>query len=322
MPTRRIRIRFFTQWLLGLILIAGNASADEVGSSFIEGLIRAQLVFEGEVIDVKYRLSTPTTGNRAAIPHTFVTYRIDHTYKGSVANNTRSEIPTTVTLRFIGGEGANDEYMTVSGQPLFDVGDHDLLMTVGNGKNICPLARCQHGRYRIIGNYVYNEDGQEIVSTADAPVVYGKFHELRDVMTHKMGAAQLQLVGVHENDESGLPVPQPDYGIHYDATSFRAIVEGMLDTLEQAGLLPALAPLPSMDSDVDFVVTGPAAVPPGDEAFYKLQKMLRDNGRGIDRLEALLVRFNGGNPRLPPWVASLINRAQIQIFTAQTRRRR
>jgi hypothetical protein len=319
---RKTRIRFFTPWLLGLILIAGSASADEVGSSFIEGLIKAQLVFEGEVVDVRYRLSTPTAVNRAAIPHTFVTYRIDHVYKGSVADNTRSETPATVTLRFIGGEGVNDEYMTVSGQPLFDVGDHDLLMAVGNGENICPLTNCQHGRYRIIDNYVYNEDGQEIVSTADAPVVYGKFHELRDVTTHQMGAAQLQLVSVHENGESGLPAPQPDYGIHYDATSFRAIVEDTLNTLDQAGLLPALAPLPSMDPDVDFVVAGPAAVAPGGEALYKLRRALRDNGRGIDRLEALLVRFNGGDPRLPMWAANLISRVQVQALTAQTRRRR
>ena len=319
---RKTRIRLFAHWFLGLILIAGGASADEAGSSFIEGLIKAQLVFEGEVVDVKYRSSTPTAGDRAAIPHTFVTYRIDRIYKGSVANNTRSEPPATVTLRFIGGEGVNDEYTTVNGQPLFDVGDRDLLMAVGNGENICPLARCQHGRYRIIDNFVYNEDGQEIVSTADTPVVYGKFRELRDVTTHQMGAAQLQLVSVHENDESGLPPPQPDYGVHYDAAGFRAIVEDTLNALDQAGLLPALAPLASMDPDADFVVAGPAAVAPGVEAFYKLRQTLGDNVRGVDRLEALLVRFNGGDPRLPMWAANLINRAQIKALTAQTRRRR
>lgn len=304
----------FLRGLLGLILLAaglpGSLHADEIGSSFIAGLIRAQLVFEGEVVAVRYRLSTPTAAEPAAIPHTFVTYRIDHIYKGSVDGGARSE----VTLRFVGGQGANDAYLLASGLPLFDVGDHDVLLAAGNGEAICPLTRCVHGRYRLIDGYAYNEDGQEIVATPAAPVVYGRFHALREVMTHRLGAAQLQRVAVHEDDESGLPSPQAEYGVHYDAAGFRAIVAETLTTLAQAGLLPPQPPLPGSDPAVAFSVASPAAVTPGPEPFARLRRALQENPGGIGRLEALLVRFNGGDPRLPDWAANLIRRVQQQTW--------
>jgi hypothetical protein len=45
------------------------------------------------------------------------------------------------------------------------------------------------------------------VATAEAPVVYGRFRKLREVVSHRMGAARLQLVRVREGDESGPPGP-------------------------------------------------------------------------------------------------------------------
>ena len=306
--------------LLALSLFAANVAADEIGSSFIAGLIDAELVFEGEVIGVNYKLSTPTAADPATIQHTFVTYRINRVYKGAVASDARTDTADEITLRFLGGEGTNDEYLMASGVPLFDVGDHDVLMVAGNGDSICPLTHCEHGRYRIIDGYVYSEDGQEIVETADAPVVYGKIHELRDIMTHQMGAAELQLVGVHEYDETGLPTVQADYGIHYDTASFQAIVTDTLTTLEQAGLLPAQPPVPSIDPAADFIVLSPAAVTPGREPYGKLRMALQENSRGIDRLEELLVRFNGGDPRLPRWAMTLIQRSQTRALMRRSAR--
>jgi hypothetical protein len=130
------RIGLPAHGLLGLLLCSAETRADEIGSSFIEGLIGAQLVFEGEVVDVRYRPSTASAGDPLRIPHTFVTDRVDRVYKGSLADDGRAGSVDTLTLRFIGGEGTDDEYLMASGLPLFDIGDRDVLMVAGNGESI------------------------------------------------------------------------------------------------------------------------------------------------------------------------------------------
>ncbi len=156
----------------------------------------ADLIFKGTVVDVQYResepapLVDPTTGrpvldeegqpekeDASSLPHTFVTYQVERVYKGRAPGG-------SVTLRFMGGvadalyEDVDDAgnvdrgpiYVDVSTAPRFDIGDRDLLFVVDNTEAECPLAACEHGRFRLLplgssrnGSGVFTEDGFEVV---------------------------------------------------------------------------------------------------------------------------------------------------------------
>ena len=278
--------------------------ADGSSSAFIHSLVKSELVFEGEVVAVDYGLSRPADDQRSGFAHTFVTFQVDWVLRGSFLATGASggETPperATLTLRFMGGVEGDDQYSIVSGTPLFDVGDRDLLVVTGNGSRICPLADCKQGRYRYIDGLVYNEDGHEIVATDEASVLYGKPHFLPEVMTHRMGETALEIINIVEPNEGGLPPALPDFGQIYDIAGFRAVVESTLAELEAAGLLTSPEPVQSQDITVAFDAVNAepvTALPP-----VTAQASEPDTGFLVaDRLEAKLLRRNGGNPVLEP----------------------
>lgn len=141
---------------LGLLLLAQShpvqASEEvvDVDAAFAE----ADFVFEGVVESMVFRLSR-AVGEQPAVPHTFVTYRVERAFKGQAANN-------RVTLRFLGGRNG-DQVMMGSNAPLIDVGDRDVLFVKGNGLRHCPLVRCAGGRFRVLGDAMYTERGVEVI---------------------------------------------------------------------------------------------------------------------------------------------------------------
>lgn len=115
-------------------------------------------VFRGRAIDVKYRNLTTATGT---MPHTFVTYRVDDVISGAP--------PPLVTLRFIGGPDGTGGFLEVTGVPLFQAGDEDILFVSNNGMdteadNSCALVECELGRYRVVNGSVYEGHGSPVVS--------------------------------------------------------------------------------------------------------------------------------------------------------------
>lgn len=56
--------------------------------------------------------------------------------------------PAKVILEVLGGR-VGDQEMLVEGMPRFTVGEEDIFFVSGNGRNVCPLNRMGHGRYRI-----------------------------------------------------------------------------------------------------------------------------------------------------------------------------
>lgn len=275
--------------------------ADGSASAFVHGLIKSELVFEGEVVDVAYRLSRRADDQRTGLAHTFVTYQVDAVLRGSIATIGSRTHPERflLTLRFMGGVEGDDEYSIYSGTPLFDVGDRDLLVVTGNGSRICPLADCKQGRYRYIDGLVYNEDGHEIVATDEELVLYGKPNFLPEVMTHQMGETMLEIINLVEPNEGGLPPVLPDFGVKYDPAGFRAVVESTLAELDAAGLLPSPEPVESQDISEEFnaVIAEPVtALPP-----VRAQASEPDTGFLVaDRLEENFLRQNGGDPVLEP----------------------
>ena len=58
---------------------------------------KADLIFEGKVVEVDYRTSDILQADDVAMPHTYVTYEITRNFKGSSSQD------KLITLRFRGG---------------------------------------------------------------------------------------------------------------------------------------------------------------------------------------------------------------------------
>ncbi len=298
-----------------LSMLAGLGSpfhvfAHDGDSAFIRGLIESDLVFEGRVVDVNYALSTPGTGQRVGLAHTFVTFQVTRIFKGRIdgpsIRDDDSPRPDSLTLRFMGGPEGDDNYLMVWGTPLFDRDDLDLLMVEDNGRSACPLVGCEHGRYRMIDRFVYNNQGHEIVSTDEALVRYGKFHAIPAVLVNQVGPVEIGRGGETEIDESGLPRVLPPFGSHYDAESFRAVVADKLRDLDAAGLLPPTDPVRSQHSGDDFRVD-PA---PPVARLPRVQPEPPPPASGVltaDRLEEVFSRDNDDDPVLDPRTAAFLS---------------
>ena len=128
-------------WAITGLPVQADAPTD-LGDEALEDLVRrADFVFEGRVVEIDYRASDRRSEQDAVLPHTFVTYKIATYLKGH--SDARQ-----VTLRFIGGPDQRGRYLTVTDVPLFEEGDHDVLLVRGNGETACPLVSCEEGRFQ------------------------------------------------------------------------------------------------------------------------------------------------------------------------------
>ncbi|HVL01346.1 MAG TPA: hypothetical protein VM553_16125, partial [Dongiaceae bacterium] len=144
-----------------------------------ESVSESDFVFEGVVTNVQGRYSEPATPGETKIPYTFVTYKVDKVLKG---NYDQAE----VTLRFMGGVGEDGNVMMVAGQPLFDAGDHDLMMVKGNNTYPCPLVDCSQGRYRYIDGMVVNEFGGRVYLDAQGNMLSGEVIENEEIVSNEL----------------------------------------------------------------------------------------------------------------------------------------
>lgn len=144
--------------LLFLAGLLGTGFATILENKWDRHLVKeAELIIQGVVIDVQYKESTPRD-KILAVPHTFVTFTVEHIFKGDVRNG------STITLRFEGGLAKDGGIMVVDGIPLFDKGDRCILFIKGNTVLPCPLVGWNQGFYRVINNTgIYNEKGNQIV---------------------------------------------------------------------------------------------------------------------------------------------------------------
>ena len=135
----------------------------------------AQLIMQGVVTSVEYKNSEVPGPGYAALPHTFVTFAIERTFKG------KAEKGGSITLRFEGGADGTGRAMLVPGMPMFDIGDRDILFVSKNRNGSCPLVGWEHGRFRVINGSVYTEQGQEVGVTDDEQLAFGAYHALPEV---------------------------------------------------------------------------------------------------------------------------------------------
>jgi hypothetical protein len=136
----------------------------------------ADLVMHGTVRYIDYVMSEPSEESPTALPHTFITYRVQEVIKGRLTDD-------YITLRFIGGLDHSSLRLFVSSEaPMFDVGDEDILFIKGNGSRQVPLVKGRQGRLRVIKQQVYTDGGCEIALNEEGKLSPGKSHRFFEVL--------------------------------------------------------------------------------------------------------------------------------------------
>lgn len=198
-----------------------------------DAMAAAQGAFVGTVVSIEYRESDPATHGET-YPHTYVTWRVEHAFKGVDAGR-------TLTARFIGGPTADGRRtLVVSGLPQFDLGDRDVVFVSDNGASGCPLDRCAAGRLRIVDDLVYTDDGRGI-ALVDGRPVFGDPTDLPEVRETTIGGQTFRT--------SGDPAPRIE-----DPTPPSRELE-LVDWLDGvAREFPAREPAPSVSTRTPFMV--------------------------------------------------------------------
>lgn len=154
--------------LLFLLLFAGLASGPAaratsvIPPSFPELVAEAEAIYRGRVSHVEARRVEQSDGG--SVIKTFVTVAVERVLKGP----DRSEI----ALEFLGGT-VGDETLTVTGMPVFAVGEREFVFVQKNGIQLCPLVALMHGRYRVkrdeagARDYVARDNGTPLTDTAE-----------------------------------------------------------------------------------------------------------------------------------------------------------
>jgi hypothetical protein len=209
--------------------------------------LNAELIFEGVVQNVEYRLSNSSSEHKNRVPHTFVTFEVKKLFKGKTADKNH------ITLRFVGGPYDKSKLLVVDGIPLFDVGDRDILFVTGNVIRICPLVGWSQGRFRIIKNCVFTDDGREVQLSDKNKLGYGKPHELEEVQTNRVGTQLLRRVFSDEKNEEGKQIissKKPIGSLSYD--KFVTFISQLIENYHDPGDLKKLEPVKSADIKEKF----------------------------------------------------------------------
>lgn len=203
----RAPLQFALVGALALLPINQASPSSSPPRSFCDLVAESELVFEGEVLAIDSRESDIASPDDVALPHTFVTLRLDHVLVGTQAAG------STITLRFIGGPTSNgDRVLRVSGVPQFRIGERNLLFVRDNGATMCPLVGWEDGRFRVVGNSLSDEFGREVWLTAA-----GDLWRARDTSRHAPR---------DDDDEAdhARPAPPPA-AVKLDADNFRTFVQ-------------------------------------------------------------------------------------------------
>lgn len=223
-----------------LTAAAGMPESDDLDTR----IHAADAVLEGTIESVRF-VDAQAEGAQGGIPHTFVTYRVERVFKGRVRGD-------RVTLRFFGGmDAARDRLLFTSDGVQPDVGDRDILLVAGNGAAECPIVGCSNGRFRLIGESVYDEGGRDIVQIDRQTVRRGTVRDLREVFTWEATGLG---IGFDE------PPPAPDARATMSADAFRGLIADRVALLHPAGeLFPIVV---SADPAAPFAYRPDAITPP------------------------------------------------------------
>jgi hypothetical protein len=117
-----------------------------VPPSFEQLVDQAEIIFEGEVIDTKARLSREPEGETII---TDVYFRVRRVLKGTVGSVT--------VMEFLGGT-VDDRTFSIDGMPSFARGDRDVIFASPSLRLVSPLVALMHGRVRIVTDQSTRQD--------------------------------------------------------------------------------------------------------------------------------------------------------------------
>ncbi len=289
-----------TSIILGAI-VAGNAlvQAQNIAPETTQqqelkvSVKNADYIFQGVVTKVEYQVSEPSQ-----IPHTFVTFRVEKFIEGGLKQE-------FVTLRFVGGPDNKGRFLIASGVPLFDVGDRDILLVRDNGKSACPLVGCAEGRFRVINNQVFSDDGRTILIGNLGQLFYGKPQQLEGVLSNKIGNVVVR--DVPSNNETNLQDSSGNNGAQVDKkeNSLPSLLPNQLELLikNQALQLSRTGELQprqfnvSVDRNAKFSIPLPKPVAPPQIAAPGTK--FASPANEAERRELEMLQQNQGNPVFP-----------------------
>ena len=258
----------------------------------------AEMVFDGVVQKVEYAMSDRGEGEDGALPHTFVTYQVGDPHKG------RSSEGNTDTLRFLGGPTPDGRFLDVSYVPNFQVGQRDVLFVRRNGDAECPLVDCDKGRFRVISDQLYTNDGVEILMGPGGQIQHGRKLQAPEFRQKKLGNVLFSLKkrpAVADEGEQG----KSQYrmaesqlkitGERLNVQSFKAQMGQHLKMLKPEQL-QALQPVRSLRVGERFKAK--SALPFAAPAPRLMAAQLAVPQSQFDQMEAEALRQNQGNPVL------------------------
>jgi len=138
--------------LVLLSLSSPTLATTVIPPSFEEMVARAEVVFEGEVVDTRARTAA---GGDGTVIVTDVSFRVSKVLKGTALS--------TLVLQFLGGD-LGDQSLKVDGVPTFARGDRDVIFAVTSTPQVSPIIGLMHGRIRITAD---GFGGREIVRSFD-----------------------------------------------------------------------------------------------------------------------------------------------------------
>jgi hypothetical protein len=265
---------------------------------FASSVKNSEFAFQGVVTKVEYKSSN----NARPVPHTFVTFKVEKTLKGASK-------PEFVTLRFVGGTDGKGNFLSVSGVPLFDVGDRDILFTKGNGQFACPLVGCGSGRLRVINNQVFTDDGKPLLINSKGLLGEGKPVALNEVLTNKIGGVTIKdTFGAEtgnprslDGNSSGVKPTQLSTSVVGTQSLQPLQVESLVKSqiLELGRTQQLVVPrnvVLNLDSKTAFVLPEPKSVAPLQIVPPTVSQSLVTPRNETEKLELELLRKNRGNP--------------------------
>jgi hypothetical protein len=287
-------VRAGTQGSGNSLLMAQANSISDQNPALSDSVKEADYIFQGVVSKVEYRLSDGTQ----QLPYTFVTFKVEKTLKGAVNQQ-------FITLRFIGGPDNNKKrFLTVSNVPLFDVGDRDILFVQGNGKSDSPLVGGNAGRFRIINNKVYTDEGVQLLVNNQGNLVYGSPASLQEVLSNKIGGTVVTTVFSNPNDggdrggsSSGIVAPQnsPVSGSVLSPIQLTQMIQKQVQRLASLGQLQTRSFVTSVDIQQKFSASSVTPVAPPPQIQTPSSAPARPMS-DADRRELEMLRQNLGNP--------------------------
>jgi hypothetical protein len=145
--------RYFGLLLLPLFLAINPQlrGTTVIAPDFDQLVTRAELIFQGEVTDVRSQWIGEGAEHRIV---SFVTFKVADALKGNPG--------ASYTIRMLGGT-VGGQTLEVSDAPKFKIGDRDILFVENNGSQFIPLVGIHRGRFRV----ERDEAGREIVMTGE-----------------------------------------------------------------------------------------------------------------------------------------------------------